>query len=123
MAGLSGFFFRDTSLAVGLAEADIEVVKQMEEVMLAVATRSLEYAKANAPWTDRTGDARRGLDVAVDNDGNAITLQLFHTVDYGLWLEVIQSGRFAIIMPTLQGYALQELGSDSVIASVVGEVD
>jgi hypothetical protein len=123
MAGLSGFFFTDTSLAVGLAEADIEVVKQMEEVLLEVASRSLEYAKANAPWTDRTGNARNGLDVAVENDGNALIMELFHTVDYGLWLEVIQNGRFAIIMPTLQGYALEQLGSDQVIASVVGEGD
>ena len=121
MAGLSGFFFTDTSLAIGLAEADTKVVSQMEEVMLEVAKRSLEYAKANAPWTDRTGDARAGLDVAVDNDGTSITMQLYHTVDYGLWLEVIQNGRFAILMPTLQGYSLEQLSSSTVIASAVGE--
>lgn len=109
MAGLSGFLFTDTSLAVALNGAPEEVVKQGEELMLEVAARSLEYAKANAPWTDRTGDARRGLNVAVENDSDSLIMSLYHTVDYGLWLEVIENGQFAIIMPTLQGYALEQL--------------
>lgn len=67
------------------------------------SARDIEgYAKDNAPWEDRTGDARAGLSTKVENDDGLITLTLFHTVDYGLWLEVIQSGRFAIIMPTLE---------------------
>jgi len=73
--------------------------------------RNLPENVENAPWTDRTGDARAGLDVGVDHDGENVDLQLFHTVDYGLWLEVIQSGRYAIIMPTLEAFADQVMGS------------
>lgn len=109
MVGISGFIFTDTSLATALAGASTEVYKQAEELMLKVAENSLEYARANAPWEDRTGDARAGLNVSVDSDGDSIIMQLFHTVDYGLWLEVIQSGRFAIIMPTLQDFSLDEV--------------
>lgn len=79
--------------------------KNIEEVFLNSANEVLSYAKANAPWTDRTGNARSGLDVSVDDNGGEISLQLYHTVDHGLWLELIQNGRFAIIMPTLQKYA------------------
>lgn len=61
-----------------------------------------QEAQDNAPWEDQTGDARSGLDTAVENDHGEIVLTLFHTVEYGLWLEVIQNGRFAIIMPTLE---------------------
>lgn len=111
MANLSGFFWTDRSLAVALAGASAEVYEQAEELMLRIAKDVLEYAKANAPWEDRTGDARRGLDVAVDGDGDSIFLQLYHTVDYGLWLEVIQGGSYAIIMPTLQDYAMQQLAN------------
>lgn len=69
-------------------------------------TREIEdAAQANAPWTDRTGDARAGLTCEVDKDGEDVILELFHTVDYGQWLETIQSGRFAIIMPTLEEYS------------------
>lgn len=65
----------------------------------------LSAAQADAPWTDRTGAARSGLDVTVESSGGVVILELFHTVDYGLWLEVIQNGRFATIMPTLERYA------------------
>lgn len=109
MADIGGFLFTDSSLATALAGADAEVYKQAEELMLKVAASSLDYARANAPWEDRTGDARAGLNVSVDSDGDSIVMQLFHTVDYGLWLEVIQSGRFAIIMPTLQDFSIDEL--------------
>jgi len=64
-----------------------------------------DYAKDNAPWTDRTGDARAGLTAEVSRDGDAIVMELYHTVDYGLWLEVIQNGEYAIIMPTLEAMA------------------
>jgi len=70
------------------------------------ATDQIEtYAQDNAPWQDRTGDARAGLRAESTNSAGDITLTLEHTVDYGLWLEVIQNGRFAIIMPTLEAEA------------------
>ena len=59
-------------------------------------------AKANAPWEDQTGEARAGLEAKASNDDGLISLYLYHTVDYGLWLEVIQNGRFATILPTLE---------------------
>lgn len=59
-------------------------------------------AQRNAPWADRTGDAREGLEATVKNEKGEVVLYLYHTVEYGLWLEVIQSGRFATIMPTLE---------------------
>lgn len=59
-------------------------------------------ARANAIWEDQTGAARAGLTATVQNDEGFVTLSLAHTVDYGIWLETIQSGRFAIIMSTLE---------------------
>lgn len=61
-------------------------------------------AKADAPWEDRSGDARNGLSTSVENQDGVVVMTLFHTVEYGLWLEVIQNGRFATIMPTLERY-------------------
>lgn len=69
------------------------------------ADEVVSYAKATAPWEDRTGDAREGLNADVYETTEGVVLDLFHTVDYGLWLETIQSGRFAVIMPTLEVYA------------------
>lgn len=84
--------------AEGLGESAEDTFRQ-------AADGVLSYAKANAPWVDRTGDAREGLSVDVYTEGGDVILDLYHTVDYGLWLEVIQNGNFAIIMPTLERFA------------------
>lgn len=78
---------------------------EAEDVFLDAAIEILAYAKENAPWADRTGNARAGLDVEVDSEGGELSLTLFHTVDYGQWLETIQGGEFATIMPTLETFA------------------
>lgn len=64
-----------------------------------------ETAQWNAPWEDRTGEAREGLQTKVEANNGEVILTLFHTVEYGLWLEVIQNGRFGVIMPTLEQQA------------------
>lgn len=56
-----------------------------------------EWAKANAPWQDRTGAARAGLNATVQESGQGTTITLAHGVDYGIWLEVANGGRYAII--------------------------
>lgn len=72
------------------------------EVMEEGANEIEQYAKGNAPWEDQTGEARDGLTASVDQDKGLIELYLAHSVDYGVWLELIQDGRFATIMPTLE---------------------
>jgi hypothetical protein len=63
------------------------------------------YAQMNAPWSDITGEARNGLTAEVDYDEGSVNLVLYHTAEHGYWLELIQDGRFAIIMPTLEALA------------------
>jgi hypothetical protein len=56
----------------------------------------------NAPWTDRTGNARNGL--TAKHEFTPMVkheLVLFHTMPYGFWLEVRWNGRYAIIGPTM----------------------
>lgn len=60
------------------------------------------YMRANAPWTDRTANARNGLRAVHEKEPMVEhRLILFHTMPYGLWLEVRWSGRYAIIGPTM----------------------
>ena len=70
-----------------------------------IAESIVDDARANAPWSDRSGAARDGLETEVSEEGGEVVITLMHTVEYGYWLETIQSGRFAIIMPTLEKYA------------------
>ena len=66
------------------------------------------HMRSNAPWTDRTGNARNGLRARhVANPMVSHELILYHTMPYGIWLEVRWSGRYAIIGPTIQ-----EIGPD-----------
>lgn len=61
-----------------------------------------DYMRANAPWTDRTSNARGGLfAVAKSSPGNHVIV-CYHTVPYGIWLEVAHGGKFRIIEPTIQ---------------------
>ncbi len=101
----SGIFFSRQTLIKGIERAEMREPHIIEEEVLKTAIEALDYAKANAPWADRTGDARAGLDTHVEWDGETIVWQLYHTVSYGLWLETIQSGALAIIMPTLEQFA------------------
>lgn len=66
------------------------------------ARRVQDYAREHAPWNDRTGDAREGLTAVGEQRLVTYTITLFHTVDYGIWLEVRWDGKYAIILPTLE---------------------
>lgn len=59
------------------------------------------YMKNNAPWTDRTGNARNGLSARAFREGDSVGIDLFHSVEYGIYLEARWSGRYAIIQPTI----------------------
>lgn len=70
-----------------------------------LATDMEAYARANAPWTDQTGDARRLLSGEAQAEGDTVRATLSHGVHYGIWLENLFNGRFAIIGPTLEVFA------------------
>lgn len=63
------------------------------------------YAKQNAPWTDRTGNARQALYAEVEQlSKDAVALYLAHGMAYGQYLEARWGGRYAIIWPTIQAH-------------------
>lgn len=69
-------------------------------------TQLEDAARDRAIWEDRTGDARAGLTAqALKPYDGMVQMLLFHTVEYGIWLELIQNGRFAVIMSTLEAEA------------------
>lgn len=56
--------------------------------------------KLNAPWKDRTGNARAGLKGSAEVDDKGVVIRLAHSVDYGVYLELARDGRYAILKPT-----------------------
>jgi len=72
-----------------------------------LAGRMEAYAKRNAPWTDRTGNARNGLWGAAGTDGREVWIRVGHTVEYGKWLELAHDGKYAILGPTITAHTAQ----------------
>jgi hypothetical protein len=65
-------------------------------------SRIESHMKINAPWKDRTGNARIGLFAKAGHErGQRHWIDLGHRVPYGIWLEIRWEGRYAIVFPTL----------------------
>lgn len=63
------------------------------------------YAKENASWVDRSGNARQTLHAFVETLArNTVALYLAHGMDYGIWLEIANGGAYAIIWDTLSAH-------------------
>lgn len=61
--------------------------------------------KNDAPWTDRTANARRGLrSFVVTGPDGRVYIYFTHQVDYGIFLELRWQGRYSIIMRTLESF-------------------
>lgn len=100
-ASSKGYFSVDT-LTRGIAQFEIKMRDKIGEIAEEFAQELVDYARSHAPWEDRTGDARAGLSSLVEfGRGQNLVVSLFHTVEYGIWLEVRWSGRYAIIIPTV----------------------
>lgn len=84
-----------------LAKFDGRARKVIDATMKYQAAKSEAWMRTNAPWTDRTTNARNGLfGMVIDDIGeNVWLLVLSHSVSYGIWLEVRNNGQYAIVRP------------------------
>ena len=97
-----------SELAAAVERYGDRVLQAVAAVAQYVATQMQNQAKADAPWTDRTGNARTGLFGTSEADfaAHVVTIYLSHgaTIDYGLWLELANSGSYAVIMRTMEAH-------------------
>ena len=95
-----------SALAQAVEQYGDRVLQAVAAVAQYAATQMQNDAKANAPWTDRTANARTGLFGTSEADfaRHVVTIYLSHgaTIDYGLWLEIANSGTYAVIMRTME---------------------
>jgi len=85
-------------------------VSAIHEGVRAVAQRwapEIEtWMKQHAPWTDRTGNARQTLYTEVEDVANLmVNLILSHGVYYGIFLELKNAGKSAVVNPALGHFA------------------
>jgi hypothetical protein len=90
-----------SALDHNLKNFDQRARKAIDATMTYQAAKSETWMRSNAKWTDRTTNARNGLfAMVIDDIGTDVwLLVLSHTVSYGIWLEVANSGKYAIVRP------------------------
>ena len=97
-----------SELATAVERYGDRVLVAVAAVAQRVATEMQNQAKADAPWTDRTGNARTGIFGTSEADfaARVVTIYLSHgaTIDYGIWLELAHSGTYGVIMRTMESH-------------------
>lgn len=86
----------------GLVKTESKAMLTIKMYAQTAAKRMEGDAKSQARWTDRTGHARQRLIGYVTDESTGIRVNLAHGVDYGLWLEVANEKRFAIVEPIVR---------------------
>lgn len=60
-------------------------------------------AKSNGTWQDHTGNLRQGIHGYVEDvSASIVLLVLQHKMTYGLFVELVSQGKFAILLPTME---------------------
>lgn len=83
------------------------IVKAIQALCQSYAARIEAWMKENAVWMDRTGNARQSLYAAVDELVNGAVITLGYGVDYSVFLELANQGRFSILLPALDKFAAE----------------
>jgi len=78
-----------------------KIEDRVNATMIFGAAKGMEHMKLNAPWTDRTANARAGLHTVPYVAEKHKTITFAHTMSYGIWLEVCNNGKYEIIMPSV----------------------
>ncbi|MGX4600246.1 hypothetical protein [Faecalimicrobium sp. JNUCC 81] len=96
-----GFKFDASGLMRGLAEREIKTRAALGLYGDTVAKKMEAHAKTNYKWTPRSGAAHQRINSSWKWQGSTIRIELSHGVDYGIWLELCNEKRYAIIKPTI----------------------
>jgi hypothetical protein len=98
---MTGVTWETAPLQKGIASFGARMEAGITALMEYNADHGEATMKSNAPWTDRTSNARNGLSARSYREGQTFGIVFFHQVPYGIYLETRWSGRFAVIMPTI----------------------
>ena len=95
------FKFDANNLIKGLAEREIKTRAALGLYADTLAKKMETHAKSNKPWVDRTGRAKQSLNSSWKWVGDVARVELSHGVYYGIYLELCNEKKYAIISPTI----------------------
>lgn len=99
------FKFDVSNITKGLAEREIKTKAALKVYGDTVGKKMETHAKSNRKWIDRTGNARNGLQGGAESTGNGVRCKIQHGVYYGIYLEMCNERRYAILEPTVKAIA------------------
>lgn len=105
-----GIYWDTSEIDRGLRGLMPSVDDAMSALMKYESHKVEGYMRQNAPWSDRTTNARNGLFARAFSSDHSHAIVCYHTMPYGIWLEVRWSGRYAIINPTIQAEGRRIMG-------------
>lgn len=94
--------YDDSQLRRNLATLPERIDRRIGVIVDRNAAWGQGYARSNAPWTDDTSAARNGLFAFPQSTGGHHEITISHSVHYGIWLEIANSGKYQIILPTVR---------------------
>lgn len=89
-------------LRKGAIRFEQKFMEGVELMLQSEAAKVHEYMDEKAPWTDRTGQARKELTATVQTTTLGWRIVLAQGVEYGVYLEFAHEKKYAIIQPTIQ---------------------
>ncbi|MCU9815835.1 hypothetical protein [Paraclostridium sp. AKS73] len=98
---MSGFKLDMSNIAKNMLEKQAKTIAALALYGDSVAKDMEAYAKTNRPWSDRSSSARNRLTGESQNLGTSIRCSISHGVNYGIYLEMCNEGRYRILKPTI----------------------
>jgi len=89
-------------LPANIRNLDRHILRRSAVAASGFAPRVESHMRNTAPWTDQTGNARAGLFARPEVEATGAKIVFGHSVYYGIFLETRWSGRYAVVLPTLE---------------------
>lgn len=103
MAKTKEVYMDTLDLKEGLKKLNEKAIAAIDTKIQNVSAPQLEnYAKQHREWTDRTGNARNRLTARASRTLTGFRITLSHGVNYGIWLEMANEGKYGIIKKSIQ---------------------
>lgn len=94
----------EIKIDIDLEKIAAEHMDKVQNIADKYSVKMESYAKKNAPWTDRTTNARNSIQgVRKDNDGE-VALGVRGNVSYFKYLEFAHGKKWAILKPTVDKF-------------------
>lgn len=102
MAKGTGVKFDTKAIEKGLNSMESKFDLAMQAFLDNAGEKLVSYGKENAKWVNRTGAARDRLNSYSGKVNKGYKLYFAHGVDYGIWLELANEKKYAIVYKTIQ---------------------